>query len=130
MQNNTLNQSSSSHITMPIEFAESQGKALTALSQEVSKLTRIMQQFTENQIRQEEKEKRQDELNSRTSERLKANEIKCTEIQAEIMDIKLKRAEEAQGVKIVSKYWWVLLLLGTGLTYQITKALAILPATV
>jgi len=88
----------------------------TGMVDAVKELTGSVNTLVERDIRSQEKEHRQDEINNRLGGELK-------EAKKEIDAIKLARAEEAQGRKMLNKYYWVLGLIGLASTGIIIAAI-------
>lgn len=107
---------------------DSMRRVVGLLSQEVLKLTKLMQTFTENQIRQEGEKRLQEDFNERMEQQVAELKAEIKTLREELLAIRLKRAEEAKGMSILSNYWWVILLFGLVIITQFPKAVSVLPA--
>lgn len=106
---------------------DSMRRVVGLLSQEVLKLTKLMQTFTENQIRQEGEKRLQEDFNERMEQQVAELKAEIKTLREELLAIRLKRAEESKGMSILSNYWWVILLCGLVIITQFPKAVSVLP---
>ena len=90
------------------------------LTQNSQKTNEILEKLVESDIRRQERDTRQEEFNSRTTADIK-------ELKEWKREIEIQRSAEARGIDTLSKYWWVLLLLGAFVAYHVTNGSISLP---
>lgn len=89
-------------------------QAQSEQSKNIKKTNELLERLVESEIRREEREHRQEEVNTRTDARLTAlEEFK--------RDIEIKRSGEAKGMEVLGKYWWILLLIGGYVVFEFTR---------
>lgn len=82
-------------------------QSITVMSESVTKLV-------ESDIRRQERETRQEEFNNMMRDRVHS-------LEDWRQDLEIKRASESQPREALNKYWWVLVLLGGWITFQVGK---------
>ena len=88
---------------------------LKTLSRSMIKMSNSVTTLVESDIRRQEKESRQEEINNRLM-------IGLSDVTKEVEKIKLSRAEEKQGREALTKWWPVLAIGGAALVYQVTRS--------
>lgn len=86
------------------------------LAKSTTEMNDSVKKLVEAEIRRQERDTRQEELNIKTNKRL----IQLEQWQH---DLEIQRAKESQGRVVITKYWWVLLLVALSATSYITKTI-------